>query len=591
MSDEITLGNIGSLDLPINDLIARAAGPLIEGDDFFRELVNALPAAVYTTDPSGRITYYNEAAAALWGCRPDLGTSDWCGSWKLFWPDGRIMPHDQCPMATAVKKQQAIRGLEAVAERPDGTRVPFLPFPTPIFNASGVFVGAVNMLVDITERKRAEEATQRLASIVDSSDDAIISKGLDGIIRSWNSAASRLFGYEAAEVIGKPVTILIPQDRQDEETFILQQIRRGERIEHYETVRRRKDGGLIDVSLTVSPIRNAQGKIIGASKIARDITKRKREINAALLLASIVETSDDAIISKTLDGIIISWNKGAERIFGYMAEEIIGKSIKVLIPREYHAEEDTILDRLRRGERIEHYETIRQRKHGSLINVSLTVSPVADPQGKIVGASKIARDITERKRIEAQISLLAREAEHRTKNILATVQATVHLTQSETIDGFKSAIEGRIQALANVHALFVESRWEGAHLNNLVTQELSPYCQDVEARTRIEGPDLLLEPYAAQTIAITLHELATNAAKYGALSVPDGRVHVAWSGGEKAHLILRWTETGGPLVTSPTRKGFGTRVMERMIREQLKGKMQFDWRAEGLVCEIVLPVG
>jgi PAS domain S-box-containing protein len=591
MSDEITLGNIGSLDSPITDLIARAAGPLIEGDDFFRELVNALPAAVYTTDPSGRITYYNEAAAALWGCRPDLGNSDWCGSWKLFWPDGRVMPHDQCPMATAVKKQQAIRGLEAVAERPDGTRVPFLPFPTPIFNASGVFVGAVNMLVDISERKRAEEATQRLAYIVDSSDDAIISKDLDGIISSWNNAASRLFGYEAAEVIGKPVTILIPQDRRDEELFILQQIRRGERIDHYETVRRRKDGGLIDVSLTVSPVRNAQGRIIGASKIARDITKRKREVDAALLLASIVETSDDAIISKNLDGIITSWNKGAERIFGYMAEEIIGKSVKVLIPREYHAEEDTILERIRRGQRIEHYETIRQRKHGSLINVSLTISPVADPQGKIVGASKIARDITERARTEAQISLLAREAEHRTKNILATVQATVHLTQSETIDGLKSAIEGRIQALANVHALFVQSRWEGANLRNLVTQELSPYCQDVEARARIEGPDQLLEPYAAQTIAITLHELATNAAKYGALSVPDGRVHVAWSGIDKAHLILRWTETGGPLVTPPTRKGFGTRVMERMIREQLKGKMQFEWRADGLVCEILLPAG
>jgi len=591
MSDKITLGNISSLDSPITDLIARAAGPLIEGDDFFRELVNALPAAVYTTDPSGRITYYNEAAAALWGCRPDLGNSEWCGSWKLFWPDGRVMPHDQCPMATAVKQQQAIRGLEAVAERPDGTRVPFLPFPTPIFNASGVFVGAVNMLVDITERKRAEEATQRLACIVDSSDDAIISKDLDGIISSWNKAASRLFGYEAAEVIGKPVTILIPQDRRDEESFILQQIRRGERIDHYETVRRRKDGGLIDVSLTVSPVRNAQGKIIGASKIARDITKRKRELDAALLLASIVETSDDAIISKNLDGIITSWNKGAERIFGYMEEEIIGKSVKVLIPRKYHAEEDTILERIRHGQRIEHYETIRQRKHGSLINVSLTVSPVSNSQGKIVGASKIARDITERKRSETQISLLAREAEHRTKNILATVQATVHLTQSETIDGLKSAIEGRIQALANVHALFVQSRWEGANLRNLVTQELSPYCQDVEARARIEGPDLLLEPYAAQTIAITLHELATNAAKYGALSVPDGRVHVAWSGGEKAHLILRWTETGGPLVTSPTRKGFGTRVMERMIREQLKGKMQFEWRADGLVCEIVLPAG
>jgi len=375
-------------------------------------------------------------------------------------------------MATAVKQQQAIRGLEAVAERPDGTRVPFLPFPTPIFNASGVFVGAVNMLVDFTERKRAEEATQRLACIVDSSDDAIISKDLDGIISSWNKAASRLFGYEAAEVIGKPVTILIPQDRRDEESFILQQIRRGERIDHYETVRRRKDGGLIDISLTISPVRNAQGKIIGASKIARDITKRKRELDASLMLASIVETSDDAIISKNLDGIITSWNKGAERIFGYMAEEMIGKSIKVLIPQEHQAEESTIIERIRSGHRIEHYETIRQRKHGSLINISLTVSPVADPQGKIVGASKIARDITERKRTEAQISLLAREAEHRTKNILATVQATVHLTQSETIDGLKSAIEGRIRALANVHALFVQSRWEGANLRNLVTQEL-----------------------------------------------------------------------------------------------------------------------
>jgi two-component sensor histidine kinase len=219
----------------------------------------------------------------------------------------------------------------------------------------------------------------------------------------------------------------------------------------------------------------------------------------------------------------------------------------------------------------------------------LTVSPVKNAQGKVIGASKIVRDITEHKRSEAQISILACEAEHRTKNILATVQATVHLTQSETSDGLKSAIEGRIQALANVHALFVESRWAGAHLSNLVTQELSPYCQDVETRARIEGPDLLLEPYAAQTIAVTLHELATNAAKYGALSVPDGRVHVTWSGAEKGPLTLRWTETGGPIVTSPTRKGFGTRVMERMIRDQLKGKMHFDWHTDGLVCEIALP--
>ena len=589
MTDEIRLGKVSPLDSPVFGLIARAAEPLIEGDDFFRELVNSLPAAVYTTDPSGCITYYNEAAASLWGCRPDLGKSEWCGSWKLFWPDSRVLPHDQCPMAIALKEQRPIRGVEAVAERPDGSRVPFLPFPTPIFNSARVFVGAVNMLVDMTERKRAEVGTQRLAAIVESSDDAIISKDLDGTIISWNSAAERVFGYKAEEVIGKSVRILIPQDRQDEESFIIGRIRRGERVDHYETVRQRKDGSLIDISLTVSPVKDMQGEIIGASKIARDITQHKRDVHAALLLASIVESSDDAIISKDLDGTITTWNKGAERVFGYMAEEIIGKNIKVLIPSEYQDEEKTIIERIRRGQRIEHYETIRQRKHGSLINVSLTVSPVKNAQGKVIGASKIVRDITEHKRSEAQISILAREAEHRTKNILATVQATVHLTQSDTSDGLKKAIEGRIQALANVHALFVQSRWSGANLRTLVTQELSPYCEDVGTRAQIEGPDLLLEPYAAQTIAVTLHELATNAAKYGALSVPKGHVHVAWSGAKDGRIILRWTETGGPPVTSPARKGFGTRVMERMIRDQLKGTMHFDWHSDGLACEIALP--
>jgi PAS domain S-box-containing protein len=586
MTDEIRLGNVSPLDSPVSDLIARAAEPLIEGDDFFRELINSLPAAVYTTDPSGRITYYNEAAASLWGCRPALGNSEWCGSWKLFWPDGRVLPHDQCPMAIAVKEQRPIRGVEAVAERPDGSRVPFLPFATPIFNAAGVFVGAVNILVDITERKRAEIATQRLAAIVDSSDDAIISKDLDGTINSWNSAAERLFGYTAEEVIGKSVTILIPQDRQDEESFIIGRIRRGERVDHYETVRRRKDGNLIDVSLTVSPVRDMQGGIIGASKIARDITQRSRDVEAALLLASIVESSDDAIISKDLDGTITSWNKGAERVFGYMAEEIIGKNIKVLIPPEYQKEEETIIERVRRGQRIEHYETIRQRKHGSLINVSLTISPLKNAQGEIIGASKIARDITERKRSEAQITLLAREAEHRAKNILATVQATVHLSQSDTPEGLKHAIEGRIQALANVHRLFVESRWAGAEIQNLVKEELAAYSQDNETRLQIDGPKLLLEPNAAQAIAVTLHELATNAAKYGALSVSGGHVQVEWSREPNGRLVLRWTEKDGPPVKPPTRKGFGTRAIEAMIRGQLKGELRFDWRAAGLVCEI-----
>jgi PAS domain S-box-containing protein len=311
-------------------------------------------------------------------------------------------------------------------------------------------------------------------------------------------------------------------------------------------------------------------------------------VSAAERLASIVESSDDAIISIDLSGGITTWNKGAERIYGYTAEEVIGRPVTILIPSDRHDEEATILERIRRGERVDHYETVRQSKHGSLVDLSLAVSPIRNAEGEIVGASKIARDISERKRSEAQIASLAGEAEHRAKNVLATVQATVRLTQADTPDDLKRAIEGRIQALANVHTLFVQSRWTGADLHTLVTQELSPYCQDRAARVGFDGPNLLLEPNAAQIIAVTLHELATNAAKYGALSVPGGHVRVVWSRAAAGHLVLRWIETGGPRVKPPTRQGFGSRVMGDMIRSQ-KGEMRFDWRAEGLTCEITLP--
>lgn len=311
--------------------------------------------------------------------------------------------------------------------------------------------------------------------------------------------------------------------------------------------------------------------------------------DATQRIASIVESSDDAIVSKDLNGVIVTWNKGAERIFGYTAEEVIGKSITILIPPDRHEEEPAILERIRRGERVEHYETVRMRKHGSPVDISLTVSPIKNAEGKIVGASKIARDITERKRSEAQITVLAREAEHRAKNVLATVQAIVNLSDSDTPEGLKHIITGRIQALANVHTLFVESRWTGAELHSLVKEELAAYCRDGKGRARVDGPNVVMRPDIAQTVAVALHELATNAAKYGALSVAEGNVQVEWWCASDGRLVLRWTEAGGPPVKPPMRHGFGTRVMDSMIRGQLKGEMRFDWRAEGLVCEIALP--
>ena len=243
-----------------------------------------------------------------------------------------------------------------------------------------------------------------LAAIVESSIVPIISNDLTGVITSWNRAAQDLFGYTAEESVGQPVTILIPPDRVDEEPGILERIGRGERIDHYETIRRRKDGTLLEVSLTVSPIYGPDGRVIGASKIARDVSRRKRSEIELSRLASIVDSSADAIISKDLNGIITSWNAGAEMVFGYTADEVIGKPVTILMPPDRVDEEPGILQRIRRGERVKHYETIRQRKDGRLIDISLNVSPVYDESGTIVGASKIARDVTEHKNVERTIS-------------------------------------------------------------------------------------------------------------------------------------------------------------------------------------------
>jgi PAS domain S-box-containing protein len=342
--------------------------------------------------------------------------------------------------------------------------------------------------------------------------------------------------------------------------------------------------------------RQANGNAHHLINVATDITERK-QIEAALAeseqrsrwLASIVESSDDAIVSKNLDGIITSWNRGAERIFGYTAEEAVGRPITIVIPQDRREEERAILTRIRRGERIDHFEAVRQRKNGSLIVVSLTVSPIKNSEGKIIGASKNARDITEQKRAQEQITTLAREAEHRSKNLLATVQATVSLSQSDTAEGLKQAIEGRILALAKVHSLFVDTHWIGAELSTIARHELAPYSEKDATGVRINGPQVVLEPNAAQVVAVTLHELATNAAKYGALSVPNGQISLTWTHNADGRLVLHWSETGGPAVKIPTHRGFGTRIIERMIG-QLKGKTRFDWHADGLVCEITLQV-
>jgi len=315
-------------------------------------------------------------------------------------------------------------------------------------------------------------------------------------------------------------------------------------------------------------------------------------------LAAIVESSDDAILSKDLNGIILSWNSGAERLFGYKAEEILGKCVTTLIPADRLDEEPRILERIRRGERVEPYETVRQRKDGSLVDISLTVSPIRDAFGKVVGASKIARDISERKRAEEALAkaaeqqdLLVAELCHRVKNTLATVIsiAKQSFSKDQTVEEARESFSARIRALAQTHGRLAEANWSGVSLETMLLDESAPYRRENDANVRLSGPPIRLRPKQALTLGMAIHELMTNAAKYGALSTKSGRVEVAWKIDPK-HLAISWTEAGGPPVSAPRRSGFGRLLLERALAADLKGEVCLDFAESGLRCDIVVPL-
>jgi PAS domain S-box-containing protein len=1068
-----------------------------------REILDALPSPIYTTDAEGRITFFNREAAVLAGREPELGKDKWCVSWRLHSPEGKMLAHDECPMAVALKEKRPVRGIDAVAERPDGTRVPFMPHPTPLFDEAGKLTGAVNMLVDLTEqreagkrlttsearyrgifegarvalwdqdfsrlldlldeirskgvtdirtyfearpdelaeavalvlvrdindyavelfeaddkeallgalgatflpetlpvfleelvslwegkrrfeseavvrtlkgklirvmltiawdgercerslvsildisrqkaserrwktlnriartlsqdldvqrtvqsvtdiatelsgakfgaffynsvndegekyllytlsgapraafekfglprntavfeptfrgmevvrsddirtdprygksaphygmpkghlpvvsylavpvisrsgevvgglffghdqsgvftkeseelvagiaahaaialdnarllaaaqnevehRRRADEASQRLASIVESSADAIVSKDLDGVIVSWNNGAERLFGYTAAEVVGRSITILIPEDHLDEEPKILHRVRHGERIEHYETIRRRKDGTLVDISLTVSPVRNAEGKIVGASKIARDITERKRhelslsrraEEQAALYqftdrlhraedLDDVHQSALDAILRalrcsrasillfdeagvmrfvawrglsdayrQAVDGHspwtpeekaaqpIVMNDVGAADLDDSLRATIEGEGIRALAfiplvsmgkligkfmayyeePHTFVPEEIDLAVTIARQlgfsvERLRAAEDLRQNEERFRIatqtgkvglwewdipsnNVSWTdslygmhgvtkeefeasvegfdslVHPedrervsqalaraleedapyelefrILKPDGgvvwiftnavvlreegqpvRLIGATV---DITERKEAELQRDLLVAELSHRVKNTLATVISIARqsFSKGQSVEKASEAFNARIRALAQTHGRLAEANWASVSFQTILLDELAPYRREDGSNIRLSGPLTELNPRCALTLGMALHELATNAAKYGALSTKNGTVDIAWHKDTDARrLLIRWAEAGGPPVALPKRSGFGRLLLERALASDLRGHVELNFAKNGLECEIAIPL-
>lgn len=436
----------------------------------FHQILESLPVAIYTTDRHGKITYYNRAAAELAGREPEIGKDEWCVTLRLFTPDGRPLPHDECPMAIALKENRPVRNQEAVAQRPDGSFFRFLPYPTPIRDESGDLVGVVNMLFDLTDRQRADEARQHLSAIVESSFDAIVGKDLNGIITSWNQAAERLFGYDADEAIGNPIKMLIPSGHQEEER-VLERIRVGERIESYETIRRRKDGRLVPVSLTVSPIRDATGQVVGASKIARDI--------------SIVKES------------------------------------------------------------------------------------------------------------EQRIRALMREVNHRVKNQYAVIISMIRETNKRTKspDDFERQVRERVMALSRAHDLLVLGDWRGVTILELLRSQARPFAN--EELIAMSGPPITLGPNAVQYLGIAFHELASNSARYGVLAGNGGRISVTWhvTGSDAARVFnLNWTESDCARVKPIGKGGFGSVVLKRVTAEALGGKTDLAHQADGLSWTLDAPM-
>jgi PAS domain S-box-containing protein len=310
-------------------------------------------------------------------------------------------------------------------------------------------------------------------------------------------------------------------------------------------------------------------------------------------LVAIVESSDDAIVSKDLNGIITSWNSAAERIFGYTADEIVGQSILTLIPSDRRSEEELILAMVQRGERIRHYDTIRRCKDGRMLHVSLTISPIRNEDGKIFGVSKIARDITERKIAQDTQLLLLRELNHRSKNILAVADAILRQTAKNSEPSeLVARVSRRLHALAVNQDLLIARNWRGAALADIVQSQIAALLEDFTSRVRIEGPPLLVAPAAAQALSMAIYELAANALKYGALSTPAGRIEVKWNisevdGGRK--FSMSWQESGGPPVLAPKTAGFGQSIIMDMVARSLDGRASLNFNRPGVSWEIVAP--
>src|SRR5215831_7226763 len=458
-----------------------------------------------------------------------------------------------------------------------------------------------------TARKRAEYALRnseaKLAGILAIAGDAIVSIDAGYRISLFNEAAERMFGHSPAEVLGQPIDVLIPARYHAAHQQHIERFATGRDIarrmgERQEVVGRRKNGEEFSTEASISKLDVGGERFY--TVVLRDVTERKQAEyglrNSEAKLAGILAIAGDAIVSIDAGYRISLFNEAAERMFGYSPAEVLGQPIDVLIPARYHAAHQQHIDRFATGPDIarrmgERQEVVARRKNGDEFPTEASISKLD------VGGERfytvVLRDITERKRAEKHQGQLVAELDHRVKNVLARVAAVAMYTGlgSSTMEELLQTLEGRIQSLSDAHVLLSHSRRKVVGLADLVHHQLAPYVN--ASNTAIDGPEVMLTAVATEAVAMVLYELVTNAAKYGALSTPQGRVSVTWASGSNGRLsegiVIKWRETGGPLVATPKRSGYGTILVRDLIPHEIGGAVDLAFATEGVCCQIRLP--
>lgn len=461
---------------------------------------------------------------------------------------------------------------------------------SPVRDQNKTVCGVFCIVNETTDRVKADaamrESEERFRAIFSQSAAGIALSDLTGKLISVNQRYCEIVNRPASELIGTHIQAITYAE--DVPGNAIQFKRLVETGESFDIEKRyvRGDGSLVWGGNSVSAIRDESGRIVQTVAIVVDITERKRAQEIERLLALMIASSNDAMLAIDLDMVITSWNAAAERLYGYSSQEAIGRSVMMLVPDDRAEEEPEILRQIRAGQVVNRYETQRLRKDGSLVDVLLSVSPIIDPSGRVIGASKLAHDISARKEAERLQAILVGELHHRVKNILATVTAIARQTMGrdkdhrEDVDAFTS----RLSSLSRAQDLLLHGDWQFAELKSVVLQAISPYPAETFT---VRGPTVPLPPKAVVSLSLALHELATNAAKYGALSVAGGRVSVVWDHDlATSQLTIIWKEEGGPDVVPPTRRGFGSTLVERLLTAELKGDAQISYERHGVVCVI-----